>query len=147
MALQDIIALIEDFERHVPVYIRVEGARIVPEPPFEVRQVLETVYGKQPLDLVPHPQGSRLWYSIEPQDHTPGWIQAHAKTVLAASLRHQALFGDVWGGELTVWPNFFVELAVRNLLGDGEKPEWVLHGGGRWLRLVDRQLERILAQL
>jgi hypothetical protein len=40
-----------------------------------------------------------------------------------------------------------VELAVRNLLGDSEEPEWVLYGGGRWLRLADHQLERILAQL
>jgi hypothetical protein len=147
MALQDVIAIIEEFERCVPVSFWKEGDRIVPELPQEVRDVLETAYGKQPEDLIPHPYGSKLWYSLEPQDHPSAWIEAHARAVVAASLRHQALFGDVWGGELTVWPHMVVELAVRNLLGDDEEPEWVLHGGGRWLRLADRQLERILARL
>jgi hypothetical protein len=147
MILQDVITLLEEFERHIPVHVCVEGGQVVPELPPEVQRVLEAVYGKQPQDLVPHPYGSRLWYSIESQDHSPEWIKAHAKAVLSASLRYQALFGDVWGGELTVWPHFSVEIAVRNLLGGNEEPEWVLHGGGRWLRLADRQLERVLAQL
>jgi len=147
MVLQDVIVLIEEFEKSIPVSIRIEGSRIVPEPPEEIRQVLEKVYGEKPEDLLPNHYGPRLWYKLEFGDHPPEWVKAHAKAVLAASLRYQALFGDVWGGELTVWPNLFVELAVRNLLGGNEEPEWVLHGGGRWLRLADHQLERILAQL
>jgi hypothetical protein len=147
MALQDIIELIEEFEKHVPVDFWVEGDRVVPEIPPDIQQVLRTVYGKYPEDLIPHPYGLRFGYVLGPQNHPPDWIKAHAKTVIAACLRYQTLHGYVWAGELTVGPSGTAELAVRNLLGDSEEPEWVLHGGGRWLRLADCQLERILAQL
>jgi len=144
MDLNAVLSILKEFEENVPVFLGRKGNAVVPEPPREVQQVLESAYRKQPQDLVPSFCGGQLRYRIENPDHSLDWLREHAKAVVAAALRYQPMYISGCHGEIGVSPPIRVHMAVRDLLG-GKEPEWIVYH--RWLRLRPDQLQQVLESL